>query len=351
VIINSDEIMLLKDVLSWMRGLVETVSLMEASELTKLTVQIAGVPIEILSNDPSLLLDYRGRWYGGTSNCLPLARIFVLSGGAQVQTIPQISVFEISPAQFHQALAAEDIIATYPTVKGQMQFMDRRRRIAIHIFGNRAQLAPWDESAPLRLPFQWIIAQENLRLAHAAAIGIDGKGLILFGKGGAGKSGTTLAALAVGMSTVGDDYIALGVASHPFARAVFNHVKQDDEGISRIPGLQERVGHVVKNWRGKAEFQPDLIFTGAFVDEISISAAVLPSITNQVRPRITPISPADALLALISSNAQYDPLRPDAGLRFFADFLRKIPCYRMDLSSHALDNGLALKALLAELGR
>jgi hypothetical protein len=341
--------MLLKDVLSWMRHVVEKVPLMQEPELARDTIQIAGVPIEILSNDPNLLLDYRKRWCGVISNHTPRARIFALSGGKQLQTFPRFSTLELPPSKFHEAMALENIIATYPTVKGQMQFMDRRRGIVIHIFGSRAELPPWEESAPLRLPFQWILARENLRLAHAAAIGMDGKGLVLFGKGGAGKSGTTLAALAVGMSTVGDDYIALGNESNPFARAVFNHVKQDDDGIARIPGLRKRVGDVVKNWRGKAEFQPELIFTGAFVDELSISAAVLPLITHREHPRIKPVSPADALLALISSNAQYDPSRPDGGLRFFADILRKIPCYRMDLSNRALDNGLALKGLLLEL--
>lgn len=341
--------MLLKDILSWMRHTLQTVTLKQDSELASVTVQIAGVPIEILSNEPNLLLDYRNRWCGDMSTCVPRARIFVLAGATQIQTIPSFSIAELAPTEFHEGLAAEDIIASYPSVKGQMQFMDRRKRIAIHIFGSHADLPIWEASAPLRLPFQWILAQENQRLAHAAAIGINDKGLVLFGKGGSGKSGATLAALAVGMNTVGDDYIALGLGNKPFARAVFNHVKQDDDGIDRIPGLRQRLGHIVKNWRGKAEFRPELFYTDSFVNEMNIYAAVMPSIALGVKPCIKQVSPADALLALISSNTQYDPLRPDGGLGFFADFLRKIPCYRIDLSNNAIDNGLALKALLAEL--
>ena len=339
----------LKNILSWMRHVFEIAALKQGSEIISTAVQIGGIPIEIISNEPSLLLEYRNRWYEGISCGTPRAQIYVLAGDTQLQQIPYISTLELSPAQFHDALAAEGIIATFPNIKGQMQFMDLHKRVAIHVFSRRADLPPWEASAPLRLPFQWILAQEKLRLAHAAAIGIDGKGLVLFGKGGSGKSGTTLAGLAVGMNTVGDDYIALGFDEHPFARAVFSHVKQDDEGIARIPGLAGHLRDEARNWRGKVEFQPDLIFTGAFINEMKISAAILPSISQREKPYLERINPANALLALISSNAQYDPSRPDGGLRFFADFLRKIPCYRMDLSINALDNGLALKALLAEI--
>lgn len=341
--------MILRNILSWMRQIVEAVDQKKSSELSSVTIQIAGIPIEILSNERILLSDYLNRWCGDMTTLIPQARIYMLAEAIQLETIPCFSILELSPAKFHKALAAEGLIATYPSGKGQMQFMDLRKRIAIHMFNSRANLPPWDESAPLRLPFQWILSQQKMRLAHAAAIGIDGKGLVLFGKGGSGKSGTTLAALAVGMNTVGDDYIALGLDDKPYARAVFSHVKQDDAGIARIPGLSNHLRDAVRNWRGKVEFQPELMFAGSFVNEMNLSAAILPSVTQREKTSIERISPAEALLALISSNAQYDPLRPDGGLRFFADVLRKIPCYRMHLSSHALDNGLALKSLLTEI--
>ena len=332
-----------------MRKLIDAMHQKNEPELNSLTIEIAGIPIKILSNDKDLLSEYRERWYGDISTCTPLARIYVLEGTIHLQTLPRFSIAELSPTLFHQVLATEGFMATYPSFEGQIQFMDCRRRIAIHLFSHRENLAPWEASAPLRMPLQWILAQENLRLAHAATIGFNDKGFVLFGKGGSGKSGTTLAGLAVGMNTVGDDYIALGIDNRPFARAIFNHVKQDEDGVKRIPKLRKRLGDTVKNWRGKYEFQPEAFFTGAFVKEMRISAAIVPSIAHQLKPSITQVSPADVLLALINSNAQYDPSRPDGGLRFFADILRKIPCYRVNLSNHALENGLALSTLLSEL--
>ena len=341
--------MLIKDILFWMRTLVETVHLMKEPELTTDTIQIAGISIKILSSDPHLLSDYRKRWFCSIPNEAPQARIYVLSGATHIQNIPSFSISEISPAEFHEALKAEDMIAIYPHVSGQMQFMDLRKRIAIHLFGCKSELPPNEVSSPLRWPIQWILAQEKQRLAHAAAIGMNGKGVVLFGKGGSGKAGTTLAALALGMNTVGDDFIALGVHEQPFARAIFNHIKQDATGIERIPGLSKHFKDEVENWRGKFEFRPEHIFRGSFVPELRIAAAVLPSIDHQVKPSIHKVGRADALLALIGSNAQYDPSRPDGGLGFFADFLRQVPCYRLSLSSHALENGQALHSLLSVL--
>lgn len=342
--------MLMNDVLSWMQGLIETVSEIKEPDLRSINVEIAGISIEVSSNDSALLSAYQRRWHCVISHDFPRARIYVLSGVMQPQNIPQFSVSEISPSEFHETLRKEEMVAIYPNVQGQMQFMDRRRRIAIHLFGCHKELPPSEVSAPLRWPIQWILAQENLRLAHAASIGINGKGVVLFGKGGSGKSGTTLAALAAGMSTVGDDFIAIGADKYPFARAVFNHIKQDRDGIARIPGLSKHLSHEVENWRGKIEFHPEKVFMGALTDEMCIAAAVLPSITNHSTPVMTSIKPAEALLALISSNAQYDPSRPDAGLGFFANLLRQVPCYRMHLSNDALENGKTLKAFVSHLG-
>lgn len=342
--------MLMNDVLSWMQRLIETVPEMKEVNLSSVTVQISGISIEIFSNDPTLLSDYQSRWHYLIPNGFPRARIYVLSGVVQPQNIPQFSVSEVSPLEFHETLHKEEMIAIYPNVQGQMQFMDLRKRIAIHLFRCRTELPPSEVSAPLRWPIQWILSQENLRLAHAAAIGIDDKGVVLFGKGGAGKSGTTLAALAVGMSTVGDDFIAIGFDKHPFARAVFNHIKQDRDGISRIPGLSKHLSNEAENWRGKIEFHPGKVFTRALSDAMRIHAAVLPSITNHCTPSIESIKPAEALLALISSNAQNDPSRPDGGLGFFANLLRQVPCYRMHLSNDALENGRTLKDFVSNLG-
>lgn len=341
--------MLMKDVLSWMRRIVEAVSQMDEPELTSVIVEIAGITIKIFSNDKSLLSEYRSRWFGDISEHTPSAHIYVLEGTRHLQTFPQFSTTELPPALFHEVLAAEGFMATYPSNEGQVQLMDCSKRIAVQLFSNRANLPPWEASAPLRMPLQWILAKGGLRLAHAATVGFDGKGLVLFGKGGSGKSGTTLAGLAVGMNTVGDDYIALGVDNQPFARAVFNHVKQDEEGVGRIPGLRNRLGDKVKNWRGKFEFQPETIFKDSFVKEMHLYGALLPTIAHQLKPDITQVSPAEVLLALINSNAQYDPARPDGGLRFFANILRKLPCYRINLSDHAIDNAMALKALIADL--
>lgn len=347
--VNSDEIMLIKNVLSWMRRVVQTALLMPESDLKSITVGIAGVPVKILSNDPDLLSSYRDKWFGSIPTGVPTAYVYLLQAPEELQSFPWFSVSELSPAIFHKALAAEKMIATYPSLEGQIQWMDCRKRVAIHMFRNRTDFMPWESSAPLRIPFQWILATENLRLAHAAVIGDDSNGIALFGKGGSGKSGTTLAGLAVGMNTVGDDYIALGIDERPFARAVFNHVKQDEAGIERIPGLRNRLGHAFKNWRGKYEFQPGSTFPGSFVSEMRVSAAVVPTVAHQIKPSLEKVGPADVLLALINSNAQYDPSRPDGGLRFFADFLRMIPCYRMNLSIDALENGRILNALLSDL--
>lgn len=207
----------------------------------------------------------------------------------------------------------------------------------------------WDGAAPLRHHLHWLLEERGLRLAHAATLGREGRGIVLFGKAGAGKSGTTLAGLERGLTTVGDDLVGLGIAEGPFARALFKVFKQDRAGLKRTSRLFDRTSHLPIGWHGKVEFDPDEFFPSSFVGELAIGAAVVPNIASVEEPAFAPVTSAEIMRSLISSNLRQYPGERETGMDFFARFLRNMSCYRLDLSRDPVKNGEALFRLIEQL--
>ena len=187
-------------------------------------------------------------------------------------------------------------------------------------------------------------------MAHAATLGHDGKGILILGNGGAGKSGTTLAGLAAGLQTVGDDYIALDGSAPAVARPLFRLAKQERAGLRRIPGLAERLAHLPDNWMNKVEFDPASVFPGCFADALAIHAIVLSRIAHVPSPRFSPATHGEAMRTLIPTNLNMFQGEPIDGLDYYGAMVRQVPAYTLDLSDAARDNGAALADFVSALG-
>ena len=169
---------------------------------------------------------------------------------------------------------------------------------------------------------------------HAATLGHAGFGVLIAGPGGAGKSGTTLAGLASGLSTVGDDYILLDQEGAPTALPLYRYLKQDPAGITRIPGLAERLCGARLNWQGKYEFDPETIFPGCLVDRLSLRAILLPSIAGGRHSRLERVSRSEAVQLLARDATQQLPMGGPESVLFFGGLTASLPVYRLYLSLH-----------------
>lgn len=339
----------MQETINWMRSCLIDAQQASGPDADSRLFQIANMPIEFIFNDSDLANAYCNKLLLKTSIRSPIGRIFVSIGKQKFIDVPKCQMSTFSVNAFYKACQECEIDAIYPENKGYWQFFDRKSRTAVVLIRNHTDLPRWDISAPLRLPLQWLLGQERMRMTHAAVVGIENKGVIVFGKGGSGKSGTTLAALAAGMSTVGDDYVALGFGASPFARPLYNHVKQDRRGLDLIPELSSKLRKEPLNWRGKIEFNPAVYFLDCFVEEMELHAVILPRIDNYRWPSIISAPSSECMLALISSNLHIDAASHDAGLGIFAGLVRSLPCYKICLSKQSLENGRVLKEFVANL--
>ena len=207
---------------------------------------------------------------------------------------------------------------------------------------------PWEPGAPLRAFLHWEYVAQGRRMTHAGSLGRDGRGVLLAGAGGAGKSGTVLAGLLGGLSSVGDDYVLVDLSGDR-ARAypIFTTLKQDDRGTRRLD-LDGMLGPRPLNWQGKVQFRTTDIEADIARDGLSIGAILLPRIGANAT-RVSVASRSEAMLALAPSAVYQMPGERESGFRFFGRLVSLLPAYHLDLGPDPREIAEALSTFIGEL--
>lgn len=213
------------------------------------------------------------------------------------------------------------------------QFYDPQRRVGVQLMASADAFPPWEPGAPLRAFLHWEYAARGMRLAHAGTLGANGKGVLLAGAGGAGKSGTVAAGLLNGLDSVGDDYVLVDLANGVTARPLFSTLKQDPRGFARLGLIDRLPAHGPLNWQGKHTFHIDDIAPRPVPETLDIVALVVPHIGGGGTSSIVPVSRRDAMIALAPSGIAQMPGERESGFRFFSDLTRLLPCYRLSLGT------------------
>lgn len=332
-------------IVPWLQSVVEAFSGVGPEAFHAETVAPAGMPIELRFDDPGLVPRYCGRLTGWGTTAPAEATHFVVSRPQPgVMVLPEWTDPDFSPAEVDALLDTAGLKASFEDRNWRL--FDRNARIGAQISFREGLLRPW--SAGLLL-IDWTLQSAGFSLTHAGTVGIDGRGVLLVGQSGAGKSGTTLAGLAEGLQSVGDDFVALRSDAAPVVRSVFPMGRQDPAGLDRIAGLRQRIDANRLNHLGKFEFDLRDTFPGAFVDELTVDAIVLPTLSDVVAPTMRPISATEAVVELLRSNPFRYVGAPGSRMARFGALARRRPCYRLELSSNAARNGRALRALLDTL--
>ncbi|WCT74941.1 glycosyltransferase [Sphingomonas naphthae] len=95
----------------------------------------------------------------------------------------------------------------------------------------------WARSSPMRTMFHWLLEPRGLHLLHAAVVGDANGGVLITGRGGVGKSTTSLVALAEGMAFAGDDYVVVGFDPEPVAYTLYSTAKLVPKQLDLLPEL------------------------------------------------------------------------------------------------------------------
>lgn len=238
-------------------------------------------------------------------------------------------------------------------------------RAVFHLPG-AARVPAAERAAPMRDALQLLMAARGRLLTHAGAVGRDGRGVLLVGRGGSGKSTLALACALAGMEIVADDYV-LFEPEPLFAHAMQSTAKLTEDSADRL-----RLGAAVLDPAG---FEPTLegpvkalvdirpLAPGALKRQLAVCAVVVPGLSpsqprslggedgfGESTPRVRRISAAEGLRAVAPSTIVQSGFGGGPALAGLADMVRRVPSFALDLSPEPAANAAAMNRLVTELG-
>lgn len=255
-----------------------------------------------------------------------------------------------SSHHFERILAARNLRGFYYHDTPAWQFYDRATGVGVQTLSAELGLPPWECASPLRLFLHWAYAGAGLRLTHAATLGWKGRGALIAGPSGSGKSSTTLVGLVNGLDSVGDDYVLVDPGPPVVAHAVFTVLKQDREGLRRAGLPSATVDAEPVNWRGKVELDAMRYLPKGLVERMEVTALLIPEIARSRRTTVERITAPEAALALAPSGVFQLPGDTAEGFRLLAGLARRLPAFRLKLSEDGADIAGAIGAFLAREG-
>ncbi len=191
---------------------------------------------------------------------------------------------------------------------------------------------------------RWARSNDKL-LLHAAAVGTRGKGVLVAGRGGSGKSTFAVSCLAEGLDFVSDDY-ALITASGPLrAMPLYSVVALRPDMYEKMKHIGEPLLEADGSYRGgKPQFQ---VAKERFSESLEIGALIMPRIDGNEEPSIRPVSPSKIMTQLIHSTITQIESRKDTELIMkMAMRLSKLPIYEMSMSTDLTKNPAFLRSFI-----
>jgi hypothetical protein len=345
-------------------------------ELAATDVRIAGLAVRLRSPDPTLL-SRLARAFAHLAEPAPSTPDLTVdlwdsvTTGAPPPPTPDIGSETAPGAFFHfeeGSLRVAHQLGAHGerdgrTLSGEeaptpaSSAFDSERNRAWYWVEDAGRIPYWDESAPLRYILDWWLRDNGVHLVHAGAVGTPHGGAILVGKGGSGKSTSTLAALRSELDFAGDDYVGVSLEPSPWVHSLFSTGKLVPEHAERLPFLApvltvDPSRNLKPNALGPAkavvyanEHWPERVTAG-----FPLRAILVPRVTpERSEARIVPISRSMALAALAPSTVLQMHVDGRDSLERMRHLAQSAPCFVLEAGSDIPSIPSSIAALLAEL--
>jgi len=208
--------------------------------------------------------------------------------------------------------------------------LDASRGRATYWASSAEEMPSWERGAPLRaILHAWWRDRDGL-LLHAGAVGEDGAGALLIGRGGSGKSTAALACLQAGMGYLSDDYCLLIQGPRVTVNSLYCSAKLHSEDMHRFPNLVPLISSADELGTEKAIYFLRREPESRIEMSAELRAILMPRVTGLKETRLIPASPIEAIKSLAPS-AIFQ--LPDAGPTEFAriaEVVKQTPCYHLE---------------------
>jgi hypothetical protein len=170
---------------------------------------------------------------------------------------------------------------------------------------------------------------------HAAGLALAGKGVLIPGASGAGKSTTSVTLVRAGFDFLSDDTVFL--TSSPdddlWVAGFPDEVDVTEHTVARIPELGHLAGTALLPGREKYSFRVEDVFGVTPLPGCRPSVLLAPQVVDGPASELEPLAPSEALMALLPNVLLTDPVASQAHLDMLARLVESVPCLRFRVGS------------------
>jgi hypothetical protein len=233
------------------------------------------------------------------------------------------------------SLSDERLLVAYNQFGRMLSVLDRQRGVAFWATADVAESGSYLSATPLLDILHWWLQPRGLQTVHGGALGIETGGVLLAGKGGSGKSTTSLACLSSELGFAGDDYCVVGTPGAPEVYSLYNSARIEVDNLGRLPHLRPLVSNraCLRGNGDKATFFLQQTHPQKIIRRFPLRAVLLPRVTGEPHSRALPASRMRAFRELAVSTINQ---RAGAGKGTFdgiASLVRETPCYELALGT------------------
>jgi hypothetical protein len=249
--------------------------------------------------------------------------------GIQRPPGPQRRVLELQGGEVLYLDAAQQLYIDYPGRAGARCDMETGHVWVSYSEAEAANVGLLSHPF-FTIPLAELLKRHGLYMVHAAGLSLDGKGLLIAGATGAGKTTLTIALLRAGFGFLGDDTIFLRTRSPGLRALAFpDEIDVTPHTASFFPELQTLLQAPSSAGRPKQPFDLDGVYGAKPTWECVPTVLVFPQAAPAHESVLTPMPEDAALLELICNVLRTELRSAQAHLDALAALVRQCRCFRL----------------------
>lgn len=281
----------------------------------------------------------------------PDLRVYCWQGehsSKEVDIGPQSGIFDQLDPQTRLRCNRDGLQWERELATGTEILLDISQRRALYRLSPGPGIAFAEQAALMRpLLVSWT-AVRGLIPAHAAAVGTGGRGVLLAGGGGCGKTTTALRCLLQGMDFAGDDRVVVQ-ADPPRVWSLYGSAKIGRESMHLLPELRGRVHFESSVPSEKGLLYLESGWRDRMIRSFSLRALVLPRTGEPWSGSLKPVGAGEALRTLAPSTLFSQSRDGRKVFLQMATLVRRIPAYQLSLGGANPAQSAAIPRMIEEV--
>ena len=241
------------------------------------------------------------------------------------------------PIYFHYEVSAHTLSA--------INMQQNRAYCVVH---DMQTLPWWMAGSPLLVIIHVWLREKGLQLTHAAAIGNGQTSLLLVGKGGSGKSTSTLACLTEGSHYLGEDYCIIDSQQIPNVFSLYQSAKWEANTRALFPQYEHFITNPETANDGKALLYYQDIFPRQMQISAPIRAVLSLTIGKQNNPILQEYDSSSTLKDVVMSTLLQLPFYHPRTISILQNLVKRVKTYRLILGQDIKANTQTIQSLLTK---